>query len=126
MPSPEVVQVNHDDTDQEDVVLIVRTDLDDLTYRRDLEPTDDQVIHVYSAPRDKMVETGDIVFRRNDKGARFYDVDYATTMRYPATTCTKVCSPVPYQLFLQLSPITDPSRLYDLLQDLAEQDSIPF
>jgi hypothetical protein len=113
-------------TDQDEPIIINYVDLNELTFRRDIEPNDDQIIHVYSAPRDRMVETGDIVYRRNDTGARFYHVDYATTMRYPAPTCTKICNRLPYQLFLQLDPITDPSKMFELLAELKALDALPY
>lgn len=131
LPTPEEglhqleAPANHDNPNE--LVITVRTDLDDLTYRTFIEPADDLLMHVYSAPRDKMVETGDIVFRRTSgQEAKFFDVVYASTLRYPATPCAKACSRLPYQVFLQLEQIFDPSRVHDLLTDLAEQDALPF
>lgn len=115
------------EVDTDEPVIIMRTDLDELTYRTFIEPADDQVVHIYSAPRDKMVETGDIVFRRlNKDDAKFYQVNYASTLRYPATACAKACSRLPYQLFLQLDQITDEPQLEKLRADLADMDGLPF
>lgn len=129
MPSPDVVKVDYNDEhDEADApVIVVHTDLAQLTFVTYIEPADDRVLHVYHAHRDKLVETGDIVFRRVPEApAKFYHVDYATTLRYPVAGCGTTCNPLPYQLFLQLDPITDEARLTKLRADLADLDGLPF
>jgi hypothetical protein len=114
-------------TDQEIPVVVMHVNLNELTFRTFIEPADDQVLHVYDAPRENMVETGDVVFRHNAADdVKFYRVDYATTLRYPAPLCAKACNALPYQLILQLDRITDETEVAQLHDDLKAMDKLPF
>ncbi|MEM9928548.1 MAG: hypothetical protein AAF840_01890 [Bacteroidota bacterium] len=95
-----------------EVLFFKYVDLKQFSIRTILEPETNQIIHVYSAPKDRMVSKGDILYRINGKdNVRMYRVLYADTLRYPVSACTKVCSPLPYELFVRLEPITDEQEL---------------
>lgn len=117
----------------EELTLIAHVDLGQFTRTGFLEPNDDQLIYIYSAPREGMVEVGDVVFSRPVESQIMvlpfaaFRVVYASSKRYPAVGCGgKVCQPLPYQLFLQLDRITDAEELASIEADVAAMDNLPF
>ncbi|MEM9526655.1 MAG: hypothetical protein AAGA31_08615 [Bacteroidota bacterium] len=107
--------------------LLRFVDLNELSIRGKMAP-DGQAnpIHIYGAPRDFMVETGDIVYRRLENSIpMFYRVTYAHTERYPKSACGKVCAQLPYQLFIRREKL-DATESAKMAKELDFLHALPY